>query len=1016
MAVLLYNRSCYSLLSSTITIDKLISFARENQYKSIGLVDTNNLFAGCQFIRKCQQNNIHPILGMEVKAVYEEKNYSFLLYPFNNDGYRELLKLTSQLNYENCTLNYDQIKGLSKNIAVVVNYLNSILESWITHDDKDNLEKYLSELAENFYLAIGPQNSQYNRQYREYLLLFKEKYNLHLLPLKQAVYTNRNEYQAYQVAMAIGHQTTYTDDQLTFNEEGWLTTYDEIEQQFSFNELLETDKFASKVSIDIDAFKTGLPVYQNKDGIDSKTYLRELCQTGLKKRLNGRVSREYIDRLNEELDLICRMNFEDYFLIIYDIVLQARKEDINIGPGRGSAVGSLAAYCLGITHLDPIRYHLYFERFLNPERVKMPDIDIDIPDNNRSDIIRYVQEKYGSDRVAHIITFSSLAARAVIRDVGNAMNADEQKINALLGTLDKNSSVSLKSSYQNNSAFRKLIDGNDDLKTIVRNAMILEGLPRNLSTHASGIVISRQSIDEVVPVTSVSGALTTQYSMEYLEDFGLIKFDFLGLRNLTTIAQINKSIDPHNRNIDILKLPLDDINTYKLIDNVDTNGIFQLEKEAMKIVTRKLQPKDLEEVAVVLALGRPGSSAFTDQYVKNKENPDNIRYLHEDFRDILQDTKGIIIYQEQIMQIAQKIAGFSLGKANLLREAISKKKAEKVENLKKDFFEGALAKGYSRSVVEQSYELILRFASYGFNKSHAIAYALIAYQLAYYKANFPLHFYKAILNSVLGSSEKINMYIRECKSKSIKVLPPDVNYSTSEFEIVNNSIIMPLTSIRTISKSIADSIIREREDKGVFSSYPDFYRRFAGISTDQKYVEALIRGCALDSFGYSHTSLLSSLNAFSMMIKSAMRRENDQLTLDFDLIQDDPVIMPYVDNQNDLLEDQFSYLGVYLNALPTESYRSQISGTMLASDIRNHHGQVKAILMVNSIKQHRTKRGELMAFVSCMDESGYLDLAIMPNNYSKYAQILKKGIIISVEGIKDERDSLKVDRLNWLKG
>ncbi len=1015
MTVLLHNRSCYSILSSTITVDKLISFAKDNGYRSIALTDMGNLFGACQFIKKCSEQSIQPILGLETTVEIDDRSFSFLIYPKNASGYLKLLSLSEKLAYDGA-ITMNQLKELSGECLIVLGYLNGYLHHLIMQNQMEKLQTVMERLPEGWYVALPPANGNmdYSR-YREIIIPLAGRLKRRLLPLKLAVYTNKEEFEAYQTALAIGNQTTVSDDQLVFNDDGALMSAQEAERCFSFEELLETDKFAALIDLNLERIHAQLPHDLSENGLSDREYLRQLCQSGLNKRLNGRSDPSYQKRLDYELSIISQMHFENYFLIVYDLVLQARRQDINIGPGRGSAVGSLVAYCLGITHIDPIRYGLYFERFLNPERAKMPDIDIDIPDANRSDIIAYCRKRYGSDNVAHIITYQTLAARAVLRDVSHALNGSENALDTMLKSLDKNSKTTLLQNYRNNAAFNRIIRSSDENIRIFRIALMLEGLPRNLSTHASGIVISDRPISETVPVIRISDNLTTQYSMEYLEGYGLIKFDFLGLRNLSTITEISKSIDPESRNLDILKLPLDDRKTYDLLCAVDTNDIFQLEADAMKSVTRRLQPRSIEDIAIVNALGRPGSSSYIDQYVANRAHPEKIRYLHEDFRQILQSTCGIVIYQEQIMQIAQKIAGFSLGKANILREAISKKKSEAIEALRSDFYQGALSRGYSRQVVDESYQMVMKFAGYGFNKSHAMAYSLISYQLAYYKANYPLHFYCAILNSVQGNSSKINMYVRECRRKGIEVLPPDINHSTGSFIIHQGRILFPLSAIKDISQSLTDRIIEERTLNGPYDSFLGFYQRFCALEKDPKYTESLIRGCALDCLNESHTTMLSGLPVLQKYVQLATTAADSQISLDFGLIEDKPELDRYVDNRDQLLSDQFNYLGVYLNSLPTEDYRQKYPQSRFASDIVSLRGEVEAILIVNSVKQHRTKTNEQMAFVSCMDESGFLDLAMMPREYQRYSAVLKKGIIIHVKGRKDERDSVKVNELDLLR-
>ena len=590
----------------------------------------------------------------------------------------------------------------------------------------------------------------------------------------------------------------------------------------------------------------------------------------------------YEQRLRYELDVIISMGYADYFLIVWDFIRFAKTQDIYIGPGRGSAAGSLVAYCLGITHADPIRYHLLFERFLNPERVSMPDIDTDFPDDRRDEVIAYVHDLYGEHHVSHIITFNTLAAKQVLRDVGKAMQVAPRQIDLLCKLVPNRPKVTLQDAYQERVKFKQMINSGEQMRKLFAIALQLEGLPRHSSLHAAGIILSNEDISNVCPLIDVDeGMCATQFTMEYLEELGLIKMDFLGLRNLTIIDEIVHQINAKEKRLDIMHIPLDDAKTYQLIRSVDTVGVFQLESEGMKNLIRKMKPTCFEDIVATVALFRPGPMENIPRYLECRTHPEKVDYLHPDLKSILENTYGVMIYQEQVMQIAQTMAGFSLGKADNLRKAISKKKGKELQSLREDFVEGAKQKGYEESLAIRVYELIMKFANYGFNRSHSVAYGMIAYQMAYLKANAPLYFFTALLNSVIGSETKTSEYVFEARKRHIEILLPSVNQSSNQYEIEGNALRFPLVGIKGIGNAVSNVLIEERQKRGNFKDFFDFVARMEGQKLGKKTMEMLIFAGALDEFKINRSSLLASLDDAIRYGDLVKIEDQDQILFDF---------------------------------------------------------------------------------------------------------------------------------------
>jgi len=748
-----------------------------------------------------------------------------------------------------------------------------------------------------------------------------------------------------------------------------------------------------------------LPKYQNKDGSDSKTFLTKLCKLGLAKRLNNKVPDSYKQRLTDELKIVTQLNYEDYFLLVYDFILYAKRQNISVGPGRGSAAGSLVAFCLGITQVDPLKYDLLFERFLNPERVSQPDIDTDIADTGRDQVVNYLLGQYPDHRSAHILTFGTFKSKMAIRDVAKVYGVGLPNIDALTKTIPFSLTGDLEAAFQNSPSFRRMINSSLQYKEIFAVAKDIEFMPRHMSTHAAGIVLSEDPIYNHVPLTMVNGLLTTQFTMNYLEEYGLIKMDLLGLRNLSVIDEIARS----QKLADPASWPLDKPEVYDLLSKADTLGVFQLESSGMKATLRKLQPRCFDDIVAIVALYRPGPMQFIDQYLKNRSQPSNIDYGHPDLIPILKSTYGIMVYQEQILQVVRVMAGFSLGKADILRKAIGKKKGSEIESLRHDFINGCLEKGYSKEIAVKIFMMIERFANYGFNKAHSVGYAMIAYQTAYLKAFYPLDFYRSLLNNVIGQDTKMSEYLNEAKGMGIKILPPSVNHSYGEFVIEEQSLRYPLSAIKGLGNVAVSNLLQIREEKGRFEDFYDFVIKCCVINSSSKITENLIKVGAMDELGYNRQSLLSTLPA-ALQYGSLGQGNSLQSSFDYSILEKPPIIT-VKENIAENLVYESELLGFYFSQHPCALKREKDKSLKSLRELTTvKYG--KSVVIVRHIRQHKTKNNEMMAFVTLEDESGKYDAVVMPNLYNLTNEQLSVNNLIIVEVSYDSlRTSFMIKKL-----
>ena len=1011
MTTHLFVRSCYTLLDSTIRIPELVSTAKKYGYQSVALTDHHVMHGVARFLHECKKEGIHPIVGLEVDVFYHEQKVPFLLLAKNNKGYSNLMKLSSMLCDGREYATYEELIQYCEHNFLIVYGEGGYFDAELISEDRTGITQKLAQMKSelpSFDIAISYEETSLWRSKNALLKALANAQGIHTVAVNKIYYLGQKDYETLKVLSAIKQGTTLRDKNVTPITGRYFLSIPEMEQIYDTDDLHRADEIASECLCDGNLEKTGIPVYPLKDGITAEQYLPQLCLAGLKKRLNGDLKTAYVERLKHELQVIHQMGFEDYFLIVYDFIRYGRQKGIYIGPGRGSAAGSLVAYCLGITMVDPLQYNLLFERFLNAERVSMPDIDTDIPDIHRQEIIDYVYQKYGEQHIANIITFDTLAARAVLRDVGKAMDISKREIDMIVGLIPQTPKITLEKAYEQKEKLRVLLNASPQLMAYFNMAKRIEGLPKNKSIHAAGIVMSGKPIEEIVPTIQMAeGMKTTQFVGNYLEERGLIKMDFLGLKNLTTIDEIVQMICKNNPDFHILSIPLNDTKTYRLFAQADTIGVFQFESDGMRNLLRKMKPTCFEDIIAALALFRPGPKDQINIYLEGRKNPSSVVYPSKELEPILKETYGVTIYQEQVMLMAQIAAKFSLVKADILRKAISKKNEEELAGLRQEYVRGCKENGYSDEIASDLFDLAEKFAGYGFNKSHAVAYGLVAYQLAYLKANYPLEFYTSILNSVIGDSTKSAIYITECRRKHISIEAPDVNCSTDIYYHNGKSIILPLSIIKDVGTLAARTILDERTKSGNFGDYFDFVARVVLRKINRTQLERLISAGALDEFDLGRTTMLNTLDDAIKYAKLIQVPFGTQLSIDPQLVSK-PVVIRMKDNQEELSENEKAALGFNLGEQPIVHLRQKLGITYPPlAELNSNRGLYRGFAYIQSVRQIRTRKGDLMCFLKLTDETGESDMAVMPNLYSQYSQYLVKGVYIQFYAkIQDEASFL----------
>ncbi len=946
----------YSLLKSTIKIDSLIKFLKKHNIASCAICDTN-LYGVMEFFTKMTANGLKPIIGLSVFIDGLELD----LYPINNDGYKNLLKVHTLK--ETKELNFDNLNEYLSNIKIV-----------LPRDSYDLLASF-----PNAYLSYKNDTEKIEA----------------LLKTERCVYIRD--------AKCLDASDTLYLKCLEAIDKGCLLSEIENTHEHEYLNLMvkeedkeTTSKFIEDINLDINKKGYYIPVY-NKE-IDSFSYLDSLAKKGLKKRLNGVIPNAYLQRLNYELGVIKKMGFVDYFLIVYDYVLYAKKNNILVGPGRGSAAGSLVSFSIGITDVDPMKYNLLFERFLNPERISMPDIDIDFEYTKRGQVIDYVRKKYGEKNVAPIMTFGTLASKQALRDMGRILDINSELMDRFVGLID--AKTSLKDNLSR-IEIKEFIHQNKELESVYQSALKIEGLKRHISTHAAGVVISSVELDEVIPLNLNTDFFMTGVTMEYLEPLGLLKMDFLALRNLTIIASVLDLIKENTgKTLDLSKINLNDPSIFKLFSNADTEGIFQYESSGMKNLMKKLKPTSFSDLVASVALFRPGPMNNIDLFVRRKHGEEKVTYLSPDLEPILKETYGVIVYQEQVMQILVKVGGYTYAEADNIRRAMSKKKESVILADKEHFIKNAIARGYEKALAIEIYDLILKFANYGFNKAHSVSYALIGYEMAYLKVKFPIYFITNLLNMSLGSEIKTKEYIDEARKVGIKIAKPDINEAESTYKIVENYLMLPLGSIKNLGITASSAILEERKN-GKFKDYLDFVSRVYGKSNNKKTIASLIDAGALDSFCLTKKSMMENLDA-------ALNYASLISDLDPSFVMK-PLLEEYPEYDEEILrEKELTSFGFYVTNHPVSKYTDK--SIMKLENIKQFFDKrVKCVVLLEKVRTIKTKKGDNMAFITASDETGSGEFVLFPSGYNLLYNI-KKGDIIIIQGLVTKRfDSYQIN-------
>lgn len=969
MYIPLFNKSNYTLLSSLLKIDDIIGYALENHLPSIALADTN-MYGTMEFIKKCDSRDLKPIIGLHVLL----EDASIVLYAKDYHGYQSLIKLSTIQNERKVIL--DDLKEYNKSVIAILPFTS--LRLWDT----------IGDIYIDCYLGYSNLDEERNaRVITPRIVFFRE--NLYLE-------SNQKEVLSYLYRIRDGKTIL---DQMDYDLLYHSLREDSMDHYSSEEGLLHTVEITNKCDVSFPPSENLLPIYECDN---PKEYLFQLCRVGLNKRLQGNIPNRYKERLLYELKIINEMGFPNYFLVVYDFIKYAKKNHILVGPGRGSAAGSLVAYSLGITDIDPIKYDLLFERFLNPERKTMPDIDTDFPDDKRDLVIDYVRNKYGDKRVSGIVTFGTLAAKQAIRDVSRVLNIPLYKVDSLCKFIPQMSKEKLKDIYKNNQSFKVRIDSDTILQNMFQVACQLEGFPRHTSSHAAGIIMSRIDLDEVIPLTRGDNMYLSSYSMEYLEELGLLKMDFLALKNLTLISNI---IDDINRttddNIEFSKIPLEDAPTLKIFETANTSGIFQFESTGMRNFLRKLRPNTFEDIFAAIALFRPGAAVNIDSYIKRKHHEEKITYLDDSLKEITQSTYGFLIYQEQIMQVANLYAGYTLGEADILRRAMSKKKIDLLKSEEDKFIKKSMERGHSYEQSKKLFDLILNFAGYGFNKSHSVVYSIIAYKMAYLKCHYQTIFFANLLSNVIGSETKTNDYILEAKANNIIVEKPNIYYSESKYIVKDSKIIFPISNIKGIGLVVSEQINRAKSDGDFIDIYDCFSRLFiAGIG--KKTFETLIYANVFFEFHYNRATLIHNLD--SLFNYAELTRDIDPSL----------VMKPEIEEVEEypksfILEKEKEVFGFYLSSHPTTIYKKDNIHCILLNQIKNYFDkEIDTLILIEKIKIIDTKKGDKMAFLTGSDETAGCEFVLFPKVYEKYSTI-EKGDIILVHGKVERRlDEIQV--------
>ncbi len=1057
----------YSLLDGSNKIKEYVKRVKELGMDSAAITDHGVMYGVIDFYRAAKEVGIKPILGCEVYVAPnsrfdkelnggEDRYYHLVLLAENNTGYANLMKIVSRgftegyyykprVDMEILNRYHEGIIALS---ACLAGEVQRYIVKGLYEEAKKAALKYEQCFGKgNFFLELQDHGIPEQKEVNTKLLLMSKELDIPLAATNDVHYTYKEDAEAHDVLLCIQTGKRLSDEDRMRYEGGQYFVKSEEEMKglfpYAWEAVENTQRIADRCNVEIEFGVTKLPKYDVPEGYDSWGYLNKLCFDGLKERYGDKVDvmkdqtgMTLRERLEYELGVIRTMGYVDYFLIVWDFINYARQNRIMVGPGRGSAAGSIVAYCLQITNIDPIKYNLLFERFLNPERVSMPDIDIDFCFERRQEVIDYVGRKYGADKVVQIVTFGTMAAKGVIRDVGRVMDLPYAYVDSIAKMIPNELNITIDRALEMNPEFRKLYENDEQICYLINMCKRLEGLPRHTSMHAAGVVICQKAADEFVPLSRGSdGSITTQFTMTTLEELGLLKMDFLGLRTLTVIQNAVDMIQKgRGISIDIDNIDYNDKEVLASIGSGRTEGVFQLESAGMKSFMKELRPENLEDIIAGISLYRPGPMDFIPKYIKGKNNHEDVAYSCPQLEPILSPTYGCIVYQEQVMQIVRDLGGYTLGRSDLVRRAMSKKKQSVMEKERANFIfgnpdegvPGCIANGISEAVARQIYEDMMDFAKYAFNKSHAACYAVVSYQTAYLKYYYPVEFMAALLTSVIDNPKKVTEYILTCRSMGISILPPDINEGEAGFSVAGSSIRYALTAIKSVGRPVIENVVTERREHGPFTNMKDFISRMAEKDMNKRAIENFIKAGALDSLGGTRKQFMSIyVQIMDHIQKDKKNNMAGQMSL-FDIVSDEEkdnfdVKLPNVGeySKDMLLSFEKEVLGIYISGHPLQEYeamwKKKISATTADFLLDEETGTVNAedgsnviiggLIAGKTIKY--TKNDKVMAFLTIEDLAGSVEVVVFPKDYEKYSTLIKEDAKVFIRGrvsVEEDKD------------
>lgn len=1043
----LHTHTAYSLLDGEGTINNLIERAKDMGQTALAITDHGNMYGVIDFYEAAIKNGIKPILGCEVYVAarsrfdktheLDSQSCHLILLAENNVGYNNLMKIVSagfvEGFYYRPRIDMEILEKYNEGIIALSACMAGVLSRQILADNYDEAKRCAQQFIDIFgrdryFIEIQDHGIFEQKKLNSELIRLAKELNLELVATNDVHYVKQSdaEYQDVLMCIQMGKTVDDEDRMKMSTDQLYLKSEDEMRTLFGYvpSAIENTNKIAERCNVDIEFGKLHLPKFEIPEGMTAYEYLRTLVLKGMEERYpNG--DKSIVERMEYELETIKLMGYVDYFLIVWDFINYARQNGIMVGPGRGSAAGSVVSYCLYITNVDPVKYGLIFERFLNPERVSMPDIDIDFCYERRSEVIDYVNRKYGVNNVAQIVTFGTMAARLAIRDVGRALNVPYGVVDEVAKQVPMELKMTIRKALDVNYKLKELYDGSEQIKKLIDTAIELEGLPRHTSTHAAGVVITEKEIQNYVPLQKNDDVITTQFTMTTIERLGLLKMDFLGLRTLTVIRDAVEHIkNQHGVLVDIDRLDFDDKQVYDMISQGETDGVFQLESGGMKQFMKELSPNSLEDIIAGISLYRPGPMDSIPAYVANKNNPSLVHYKHPMLEHILDVTYGCIVYQEQVMQIVRELAGYSLGRADLVRRAMSKKKADVMEEERKNFIygtegvDGAIKRGVDEKVASQIFDEMMDFASYAFNKSHAAAYAVVAYQTAWLKAKYPVEFFAALLTSFIENSAKVSKYVSVVKKHGITILPPSINKSGRTFSVDDGKIRFGLAAVKNVGGAIVDEIADERRANGDFVSFTDFCERMAGKRINKRVVESLIKCGAFDEFNLKRSVLI---NVYEKVLDDAVNRSKNIMPGQIDMFSElisAPVVQDNFADisefpKRDILAMEKEYIGMYVSGHPLDGVKEAVKATSTASVLEiteneNHKfnigSQVAISGIITSSRDMLTKKGEIMRYIVLEDLTGSIEVIVFPGQLRRYDAHLRTDLFVTVYGNLDMAD------------